>query len=375
MDLRIEKLISGAYGLAHDDEGRAILVKSALEGEIVRCKSISRRANVLVSEDYEIIKPSEMRIAPSCPHYGKCGGCDFLCVSESTSSLLKTMMVKENLNRITKIDDTSFFLPPSYSSFSSFRSRCRLHVDLRTKEIGFLQRGSNSLHPLSDCPALTGRINDLLKSRDEILKEAQRRRLLYGINKKTGYVEVPVQDGDDGFSLNDRIITAGGYSINANCFFQSNLALLPEMLSFVKENAVGSVIMDLYSGVGTFSRLFEGEGKTVYAVEKNPQCLSLSKKNAPTAHSFTSDALLFSRKVRERVDTLIVDPPRVGLENAIIPILLSWNAERIIYVSCDSTTAARDLSFFNGYRISRAKVFDFYPGSFHEECVFILSKI
>ena len=83
MALRIERLISGAYGLSHDEQGRTVLVKSALEGELVEPKRIERRANVLVAENYDILEKSPLRISPACPYYGECGGCDFLSVSVS----------------------------------------------------------------------------------------------------------------------------------------------------------------------------------------------------------------------------------------------------------------------------------------------------
>ena len=374
MALKIEKIISGAYGLAHDEENRAILIKSALPGETIEPERILRRANVYVVEEYEVLTSSPLRITPICPYYGLCGGCDFQIVDEKTSAELKEGMVKENLMRITKLESIPPFLTPAYSAFSSYRSRCRLHVDMKSKRIGFLKRNSNELFPLDYCPALTERINNLLKEKTQILKEAQRKRILTGQNKRTGYVEVSVQDGDEEVSISGKEVVAAGYHVSPGCFFQSNLSLLPSLLSFVKGNSVGNVIMDLYSGVGTFSRLFEDDGCRVYAVEKNPLCLSFSKRNAPHALSFTDDALLFSKRVKERVDTVIVDPPRVGLDRAIIPIISSWNAERIIYVSCDSTTAARDIGMLKNYSIKKARLFDFYPGSFHEECVFVLER-
>lgn len=374
MALKIEKLISGAYGLSHDEDARTVLVKGALEGEIVIPHEVVKRANTFIVEDYDILKPSPLRIAPRCPHYGKCGGCDFLSVDEEVSAALKESMVKENLLRITKLESLPFFLPPAHSSFFSYRSRCRLHVDVRNKGIGFLKRNSNELFALDHCPVLTDRINNLLREKSTILRNAQRQRILSGQNRRTGFVEIAVQDGDEDISISEKAVIAAGYQVNPYCFFQSNLRLLPELLSFVKENSVGNVIMDLYSGVGTFSKLFENEGRKVYAVEKNPRCLSFSKRNAPHALSFTDDAFLFSKRVKEKVDTVIVDPPRIGLERDIIPLISSWDAERMIYVSCDSTTAARDLALFSGYKIICAKLFDFYPGSFHEECAFVLER-
>ena len=132
--------------------------------------------------------------------------------------------------------------------------------------------------------------------------------------------------------------------------------------------------MDLYSGVGTFSALFEGSGKTVYAVERQKECLALSRVNAPSAISFSDDVAVWGRKSGRHVDTVIVDPPRVGLDKGVPEMISSWQAERIIYVSCNSVTAARDIPLFDGYRVEKVKVFDFYPGSSHEEVAVVLVK-
>ncbi len=372
--LRIEKFISGAYGLSRDEDGRVVLVKSALPGELVEPGRYIRRANTTIVEDYEILERSDERTEPCCPHYEKCGGCDFLVVSEKTSAEIKEKIVKENLERLAKAENLPEFEVPKYSSFTSYRARIRVHVDLKEKRIGFLKKGSGELYSIEHCPAITELLNEKLKEKSEILKEAQRIRILSGINKKTGLVEVPLFSGDDEVTLNDKRVTALGYKVSANVFFQSNLKVLPELLCFVKENALGTVIMDLYSGVSTFSRLFEGEEKVVYAVEKSAACLPLAKVNAPSARQYTEDVLAFSKRVRTKVDTCIVDPPRTGLDRNTIPLIESWNPERIIYVSCDSTTASRDISVFRNYRIVKASVFDFYPGSFHEESAFILER-
>ena len=162
--------------------------------------------------------------------------------------------------------------------------------------------------------------------------------------------------------------------MSANVFFQSNPRVLPKLFDFVKEHTIGDNVMDLYSGVGTFSALFEGSGKTVYAVERQKECLALARINAPSAISFSDDVAIWGRKSGRHVDTVIVDPPRVGLDKGVPEMISSWKPERIIYVSCNSVTAARDLPLFTGYRIDRVKVFDFYPGSSHEEIAAVLVR-
>ena len=89
------------------------------------------------------------------------------------------------------------------------------------------------------------------------------------------------------------------YSVSADVFFQSNRYIMGELLSFVEENTAGETVMDLYSGVGTFSALFDGRRK-VYAVERQKECLSLARVNAPHAIAFTDDVGLWASKRRER---------------------------------------------------------------------------
>ena len=109
-------------------------------------------------------------------------------------------------------------------------------------------------------------------------------------------------------------------------------------------------------------------------MERERRCLVLSRKNAPSALSFTSDVALWGKKSGARPDTIIVDPPRTGIARDALSLILSFGAERIIYVSCNSATAARDIGMMDGYGIDKARVFDFYPGSGHEESAFVLSR-
>ena len=375
MALKIEKLVTGAYGLGHEGK-QTYMVKDALPGEEVTLGREQKKGSVILSRAESVSNPSPMRVEPICPLYGKCGGCDFLCVSRKDSAYLKEEMIRDNLRRISGLEEEVDFLPPAYTEERAYRSRVRFHVRLSDKSIGFLERESNNLIPIEYCPLLTDRINALLKEKNLLLKKARSMMFENRVNRNTGFIELPVQDGDREVSIGGNTIDCLGYKVNSNVFFQSDLVLLPELLDFVKENTVGDVVMDLYSGVGTFSRLFEGSGKTLYAVEREKRCLELSRKNAPSAKSFTDDVAVFSKKVRYSMDTVIVDPPRVGLASSVVDMMMKWNPERIIYVSCDSTTFCRDYKLMKDrYRISKARVFDFYPGSSHEESAFVLDRI
>ena len=377
MALRIEKMASEAVGVAHED-GKTILVRGALSGELVESRVVESKPAYSIAETVGVIEASPLRIEPRCPYYGICGGCDFQIVSEKTSADIKRDILVDNLRRIGKIEDIPENIPAYYGSFSGYRHRARFHVDIARGKCGFLGRKSSSIIELDCCPVISDRLNALLKEKRTLLKAGREAMFLNRVDRVTGFAEVSAFDGDDTLTLGKDEVTITisgiGYRVNADVFFQSNPSLLPHLLSFVKENATGESIMDLYSGVGTFSALFEGSGKRIYAVERSKGCLELSRKNAPSALSFTADVALWGKKSGRHVDTVIVDPPRTGLSAEALSLILSWKPERIIYVSCNSSTLSRDAGRMTGYKIMKASVFDFYPGTGHDESALVLDR-
>ena len=378
MALRIEKMASDAIGIAHDN-GKTIFIRGTLPGELVEYEIRETKPGYIIADAVEILEKSEMRRAPVCPYYSVCGGCSFQIVDEKDSALLKTEIVKDNLRRIAKLAELPEFEDTVYGSFEGYRHRARFHVDFSSRRAGFLGRKSSELVEISSCPALSGKLNDLFSvNRDELMKQGRSEMFQNRVDRVTGYSEVSAFEGDDEVTLNEKAIpiTISGirYYVSARVFFQSNPALLPHLFSFVEENAIGHTIMDLYSGVGTFSALFENSGRKVFAVERDRECLYLAKKNAPSAVSFSSDVALWGKKNKERAETIIVDPPRTGIGEEALSLILSWKPERIIYVSCNSATAARDIGRMAGYKVAKAKVFDFYPGTGHDESAYVIDR-
>ncbi len=376
MSVLIEKLVSDAYGLSHDDEG-VLLIRDALPGEEVEFEVTGKKGGTRVAIQKGVYRDSPIRIEPICPLYGHCGGCNFQIVNEVNSAILKEEIVKDALRRIGRIDFIPEFDEPVYGEFVGHRSRCRFHIDIKTKSVGFLEEGSNSLVPLEYCPALDEALNSLISDKKRLF-DAARKKILEG-DKKTGkkYVELDALSNGKDVSLGGNIVfDLLGREIIASSrlFFQSNRRLLPSLMEYIKENTIGDAIMDLYSGVGTFSSMFECEGKTLFAVERDKEALRYMQKNAPSAIVFAEDVAKWGRKSGRKPDTVIVDPPRVGLGEEVSRLLSSWNAERIIYASCSPSTMARDISFMDGYKIERIRVFDFYPGTGHVETVTSLSK-
>lgn len=376
MVIKVEKLGFGCKGIGHIN-GKTIFISSVLPGEEVDVLKTEEKRGVLFSDDVNIISSSPLRVISSCPLYGVCGGCNFNIVDECSSATLKEEIVKDSLKRFPWFKNL-VIEEKVYGNFLGYRSRVRVHVNLGTKEQGFLKSNSSSLVPISSCPALKDNLNKLLSKRGGAIYERAREKMFTGdVNRDTGFVEVPLFSGDNDISLGNNNVNVKvkdiNYSVNANVFFQSNITLLPELLSYVKENTVGDEIVDLYSGVGTFSSLFNNEDKKVYAIEKDDRCLKLSKINAPRAISITSDAEKWIKNNALRPDTLIVDPPRGGLGREVVHLIEDWTPKRIIYISCNPVTLIRDLTYFSSYIPRKMKVFDFYPGSEHIETAFVLT--
>ncbi len=380
MVLTTEKLLQGGMALATTREGKKIFISDALPDETLKVSITQDKGGYAFAKIDEILQRSEDRIEPACPYWSVCGGCDFQYAEIHVQARLKESIVEDNLRRLGGVERTSFEWERTVSGQGwAYRNRARFHVDVPAKTVGFLARQSNVLVPITSCAVLQEKLNTLLVNPENLFEAAQKSRFdKRGRNNE--YLQVPVFLGDDSFSLSGKAvrITIGSHQfmVTNEVFFQSNPLLLPSMAEYVDACAVGDVVMDLYSGVGTFSAFLAKEGRTVISVERDQKCLALAKKNAPDCEYVISAVERWKKKPKSRVDTVVVDPPRVGLDASVPSMIASFKPKRIVYVSCNSVTLARDLQRFRqeGYTLQKLRMFDLYPQTFHHEVVAILEK-
>ena len=371
MRVRIEKVIQGGDGLAQLPNGQRVFVPAVLPNEVVEILPVEEKSGFVRAEVVEILEASSQRIDPPCPYYGICGGCDFQYATHEEQVRIKEAIIRENFARVGKIDEINL-LPSEVGNPWRYRCRSRFHVDLRSNEVGFLAPKSNDLVPVSSCPVLTPMLNSLLEEPEALLDAA------YRLQNRNALIEVGALASKEKISLlGEEIgISALGKTLYASSdvFFQSNEDLLEPLLAYVKEHVLGDTVLDLYSGVGTFSAFVET--KRVLAVERNKRCLAFAKRNAPHATFHTGNVANLGSKQAGKIDTVIVDPPRVGFDKNLHEKIASWGTERIIYVSCNSVTLARDVGTLVdlGFTLESVKPFDFYPQTFHHESVAILSR-
>lgn len=298
----------------------------------------------------------------NCPLAGVCGGCSQINVPYEQQVRAKNDSL---INVISSIEPTAVVEAPVTGPEQGYRSRARFRY---SKEgLSFFEEKTNTPVLLKACPVLDSQLNEFIANPPKLnvweLEDGQ--LSCFSADKKVLY----------GSDMGWVTVKGKRLPVSGDVFFQSNLILLPELMDYVVENVTGRNVMDLYSGVGTFSAFLEDD-HNVTAVEINKKCLSMAKQHLKTTRFFASPVEKWNPK-KTSVDTVIVDPPRTGLDKNVPQMIASWAPQTIIYVSCYLPTQARDLNRFKelGYKILRARMFDFYPQTPHVETVVMMSRV
>lgn len=416
VELHIEKMVQGGEGLAHLADGRVCFVKNALPGELCKVMLTFQKKDFTRGAAVEILEASADRVKPKCPLYGKCGGCSLQhLASEKQAEYLETVE-RENFRRLAHAELPTDFVIHTGNAWG-YRNRARVVYsgNRRNPEspcFAFREQESDRLIPFEKCPVLTDGLNLFLKGtlKNLLEKSAANRALPRDL-------DINVFDNGDGqvsfyyrgmnhesFLKNSiSIVKIGGCEIEADAsvFFQSNLNLLPELVNAVRHavdegiangEASDEWLIDLFSGVGFFAAMLRDRFKKITTVERDDGCLKHAKVNLSATMAEAAQQSMQSQPQVENVSapaeewlvqnvvdvpaTLIVDPPRTGLPPEALDAIVKSSVNRLIYVSCDPVTLARDYAKFAsaGFSLKHAEGFAFYPQTPHLEMMFVLSR-
>lgn len=405
-ELRIEKMIQGGDGLARLPDGRVCFVQGALPGELCKVQLTFQKKDFTRGRVLKILEASPDRVTPKCPLYGKCGGCSLQHLASEKQAEYLEQVERENFKRLAHAELPADFVIHTGNSWG-YRNRARVVFcggrDASKGSFAFREQESNDLIPFKNCPVLTPALNDFLQGPAQKLfshEAGYRGRRFASLNVfDNGKGEVSYYyDGmpKDDFKKNAvSIVEIENEKIqsDASVFFQSNLGLLPEMVRSVRKaiddgiasgEASSEWLIDLFSGVGFFAALLKDKFKRITTVEREDACLKHAKVNL----SVTKDAQTsidnvsapaeewLSENVVDVPATLIVDPPRTGLPPEALEAIVKSSVNRLIYVSCNPVTLARDYAKFAaaGFVLRHAEGFAFYPQTPHLEMMFVLSR-
>ncbi len=357
MELYIDKIISGGSGLGRD-HGKVIFVEGALPGERVSVTLIEEKKGYSRAHLNEILEPSIHRRAPFCSSYGSCGGCTLQHLDYTVQLQEKTNLVRESFKRIGKIEVDQ--LIPHSADDRAYRSRVQLHKTSRG--CGFRKRNSSLILDIEDCPVCTPGINEFLQSSSSLTGRIQKERFHLFSSEKGLSVE-GIQDEAEA------VVLGKSFFFRADLFFQSNLILLPQLIEWVLNHAEGKTAADLYCGVGLFSAFLLDSGFTVTSLEGNDRVEPYLKKNLKGNYSFYLQNLETWNPGTYRPDLVLIDPPRTGISKKAMNVLLSLRPKKLLYISCNPDTMARDSAILidHGARLNELTVFDFYPHTAHIE--------
>ena len=364
MIVKAEKLAQGGRAVGRLEDGRVVFIDGLFPGEEAEISITEDKSSYCNAKVLSIVTKSPERRESPCPKSSECGGCPWIELSYRAQLEAKICIVKE---LFSDFPDIVFEEPVSGPEFG-YRSRARFQYRIENGKarLGFCAENSNRNIYIANCPVVDEKLNDLIENPPRLnaweLKNS----------------ELSCITADDGVLYDDRsgwiTVSERRLPVSNKVFFQSNLILLPKLIDYVVSLTEGPDVMDLYSGVGTFSAFLEDKFD-VTAVEINKFCLSLAKSHLKNTRFFTSPVEKWNPK-EKKVGTVIVDPPRVGLDKKVPEMIASWNPKRIVYVSCYPPTMHRDVLRMRelGYKAETLKIFDFYPQTPHVETVVLMSR-
>lgn len=404
LTIQVTAMAHGGAALGRDENGRVIFVPYAIPGETVRVRASRDKERYAHAELIQILEPSPHRVRPRCSHFGNCGGCHFQQIAYPAQLTFKTQVVRDQLNRVGKFDEPPVALAlPSPAAWEYRNSVSFSPTD--DGQLGFWSHVEKRVIPIDECHIIRPALQDLYQDLDLDLPDLRRLTLRVGAENdllvvfETEDVEPPALEADFPVSaamllptgeaanlIGDHILTercAGReWQVGAGSFFQVNPRAAESLVQLVNEFAAlrgSELVLELYSGVGLFAAGLAANSDRVVGIEANPDAVADAAVNLDQ----TENVELYQGPVEEILpsltdhsfDVVVLDPPRAGVEPAVIDALLKIRAPRIVYVSCDPATFARDARRLarGGYHLNKVQPVDMFPQTFHIETVSLLT--
>ncbi len=371
-------------------DGRVVFVRHALPGELVEVALTEDGARFARADATRVLEASAERVAAPCPHAGpgRCGGCDLQHASAAAQDDWRVAVAREHLARLAGADaELSVERPPHGARGSRVRLRAAVASDGR---LALRRWRSHDLEVLDDCYVADERLAPAFAARWPAGAEVE----LRAIGDGDPFAVVSVGAGATTTDLAGRALegavsevdVAGRrYRVSPGSFWQAHRDAPELLVAAVLEGAglvPGDTAVDLYGGAGLFGAALAdaaGPAGRVTLVESSIEAAADALANAPAAGRLSVRAARVTPRVAALVaerDVVVVDPPRTGLARGVAAALCAARPRRVVYVSCDAATLARDLGVLLtcGYRLVGLRAFDLFPMTEHLELVALLDR-
>lgn len=362
LSVRIEDVAFGGEGVARAD-GLVIFVPFVAVGETVKVEITECKANFARARLLRVLEPSPERVPPACPHFGRCGGCQYQHLRYETQLRIKHKQVADLIQRIGGFDPSVvqpvIGCPRPYGYRNRIMVRSQWNKPERRMNVGFLRWDCGLVEDVVECKIAEPALNEELQ------------KVRAHPPPKSGLkvvLRLPPQD----------------WVVPPDSFFQNNFHLLPELVRVVREAVQRSGarhLIDLYCGVGFFGIELADAVDSFVGVEYDRRAIRAAQENAARRNIRNGEFLagkaeellpgLLQRFAPNSV-AVLVDPPRKGLTGEAVDALRSAAPAAVVYVSCHPATLARDLRALcqeGRFTLERVTPLDMFPQTQHVECV------
>jgi 23S rRNA (uracil1939-C5)-methyltransferase len=400
-------LAAGGDAIGRAPDGRVVFISGAAPSETVDVDIVQDTKRFLRARVNRLIEPSPARVNPPCRYFGRCGGCTLQHVEPGTQTDSKHISMLETVRRIGRAELTAGTVtidPPWRGPAFEYRSRVRFAVDA-SGAIGFRALRGHQVVDVDRCmilarplrraldalrAALTAATHPVARaSVAEIEAVANDEEALILLPAALQHLKASFEEtealhlGGDAKATIDAADGLGPLLLAPDVFAQANRegnTALARWVEGLIEYPVDEAV-ELYSGSGNLTRMLATSARRVRAFEADPRAVELAERvrhQNVTVHTSPAQAAL-SDLVAEgkEVDLLLVDPPRAGMEAGVLDLIGALRPKRMIYVSCELSTFARDVARLARHRLvlDQLRLFDLYPETAHAEAVGRLVRI
>jgi 23S rRNA (uracil1939-C5)-methyltransferase len=425
-DLEIKALTHGGRGLGHH-RGKVVFVPNVVPGDIVRCQVIKTKSRYTEAQLLDVQQPSESRRKAPCPYFGHCGGCQWQHMSYSTQAYWKETILADLLvrNGVVSRERIDPLVPAPEEWHYRSRAQFKCHQTDDGLAIGFFRQGSHFVVDVDHCHILVPELNDFLEQLRMILPKAPSPDCLPQVDvawaegqppmlvvhvlpKATATIRswlhqlsfdyqlncclqsgrkstLELVKGSPDLSLVINEPTPMTLQYGPGQFAQINLAqnrvMIARMLELLELQGTERVL-DLFCGMGNFSLPLARQSSWVTGIEGFAPSVESARQNADRIGIHNVDfqladatAFVDTTPPCKGYDLIVLDPPRTGCY-ALVKSLATVGTERILYISCEPATLARDLKplVHGGYSVVKTLIFDMFPQTWHIESMTLLKK-
>ncbi|MCL6431102.1 MAG: 23S rRNA (uracil(1939)-C(5))-methyltransferase RlmD [Anaerolineae bacterium] len=398
--------------------GKAVFVPGGIPGEEVLAEIVEERRRYSLARLVRVLVPSPERVAPPCEHFGLCGGCQWQHIAYDAQLRYKEKIVRDQLERIGGIPEPPVRPVIGMADPWGYRNNMQFVVDEEGR-LCLLAMGTNRPVPVGQCRLLCPELAEVAAELELQFPGLERVVLRAGrhtgermiVLEATGH-DLPELEMDRSLSCvllrpdGTGVALAGSthyheelggrrLRVSAGSFFQVNTEQAEQLVRLVRQYAgaepatPGSeagraesawrcpVILDAYGGVGAFGLALASGAEHVFIIEANPDAAADARANAadvPNVTVIEGDVEEALAELEETIDIAVVDPPRAGVAPKALAGLVARRPGRIIYVSCDPGSLARDLRALlgHGYRLEVVQPVDLFPHTHHVETVSLI---